>query len=158
MEKAFEKQAKTTENQGEKQVKALEDLKDNEENHKKQLANARDYKNELLISKEREIFKNIYNKRLDKIKELDEKINCDNLKFITVSSNTETDFSSQKGPLTFLNDIKTNEITLEQAKASQEDFNKCLKMIGRRKKLKSKIKHWQILIFFLMEEMILSNL
>ena len=30
----------------------------------------KNYKNKLLLSREREIFKNIYNKRLDKIEEL----------------------------------------------------------------------------------------
>ena len=50
--KAFEKQIKTVEDQGEKQVEALKDLKENKE---KQIYNADDYENKLLISKEREI-------------------------------------------------------------------------------------------------------
>ena len=60
---AFENQTKTIENQGQKQIKAIED-------NKKQLANnnANDYKNELINTKEREIFKNIYNKSLIKQK------------------------------------------------------------------------------------------
>ena len=60
--KAFEKQIKTVENQGKKQVKAIQD--------NKQLVNVNkddDYKDKLLLSKERETFKDIYNKRLDKI-------------------------------------------------------------------------------------------
>ena len=69
--KAFEKQTKTIENQGKKQVKAIQ--------YNKQLVNINinkddDYKNKLLLSKEREIFKDIYNKRLDKIEELNNKI------------------------------------------------------------------------------------
>ena len=46
------------------------------EENKKQLDNnnADDYKNELLISKEREIAKNIYIGRLDKIEDLTKKI------------------------------------------------------------------------------------
>ena len=36
--------------------------------------NTDDYKNELLISEEREIFKNIYNERLDKIEKLTKKL------------------------------------------------------------------------------------
>ena len=61
MGKAFEKQAKTIEDQGQKQIKAIED-------NKKQPANTNgsDYKNELLISKKREIIKNINEKNLDK--------------------------------------------------------------------------------------------
>ena len=69
LRKAFEKQIKTIEDQGEKQVIAIE-------GNKKQLANtkANDYKNELLLSKEREIFKNIYNEGLDRIEKLAKKI------------------------------------------------------------------------------------
>ena len=50
--KAFEKQTKTIEEKGEKQIKASKD-------NKKQLISDDDYKNKLLISKEREIFKDI---------------------------------------------------------------------------------------------------
>ena len=64
--KSFEKQTETIENQGKKQVKAIQD--------NKQLVNINinkdnDYKDKLLLSKEREIFKYIYNKRLDNIEE-----------------------------------------------------------------------------------------
>ena len=60
--KALEKQIKTIEDQGKKQVKAIQD--------NKQLVHINkddDYKDKLLLSKEREIFKDIYNKRLDQI-------------------------------------------------------------------------------------------
>ena len=73
--KAFEKQIKTIENQGQKQVEALESLKDMEN----MLININDYEDKLLHSREREVFKYIYNKRLDKIEELTEKIDDDNL-------------------------------------------------------------------------------
>ena len=57
-----------------KQVKAIQD---------KQLVNINnnddDYKDKLLLSKEREIFKDIYNKRLGKIEELNNKIDYDDL-------------------------------------------------------------------------------
>ena len=68
MGKTFEKQTKTIEDKGEKQRKAIQD-------NKKQIANINDdYKNKLLLSKEREIFKNIYNERLDRIEEIYKKI------------------------------------------------------------------------------------
>ena len=63
--KAFEKQTKTIKDQGIKQVKAIQD--------NKQLVNINnddDYKDKLLHSKEKEIFKYIYNKRLGKIEEI----------------------------------------------------------------------------------------
>ena len=62
--KAFEKQIKTIEDQDQKQIDALENLKD----QNKQIIN--DDEDKLLFSKEREIFTKIYNKRLDEIKEL----------------------------------------------------------------------------------------
>ena len=57
--RAFEKQIKKSGDQGEKQIKEIENNKKQLDN-KKQLGN-----NELLPSKKREIFKNIYSKRLD---------------------------------------------------------------------------------------------
>ena len=70
-EEAFEKQIKTTEDQGEKQVDALENLRD----QNKQLVNVNDdYEDKLIHSKEREIFRNIYIKRIVKIGELTKKI------------------------------------------------------------------------------------
>ena len=59
---AFEKQTKTIKDQGKKQVKAIQDNKQVDN-----INNDDDYKNKLLLSKEREIFKDIYNRRLDKI-------------------------------------------------------------------------------------------
>ena len=47
-----------------------------------------------------------------------------------------TDFSRKKGPVDFLNEIKKGEMTIEQAKASQEDFNNYLKTIRRGNKTK----------------------
>ena len=63
--KAFEKQTKTIEDQREKQIRGIQDNKKKQLDNKKQLGN-----NELLLSKERQIFKEIYNKRLDKIDQL----------------------------------------------------------------------------------------
>ena len=96
--KAYEKQTKTIEAQREKEIKAFQD-------NKQQLINNNDYKDKLLLSKERELFKDIYNKRLDKIEELNNKIDHINLKYIVVSSGKKCDFGGLKDPLVFLNDI-----------------------------------------------------
>ena len=103
----------------------------NLKDHKKQLAS--DYEDKLLISKEREIFKNIYNKRHDKIKELAEKIDDNNLVFTIISTGRKANFSKVDDPLTFLNKIKKGEIeiTIEEAKELQKNFIIYLKMIGK---------------------------
>ena len=72
MGKSFQKKIKTIEDQEQKQIKAIED-------NKKQYTNTSDYKNKLSISKERYIFKNTYDKRLNKIEELGNKVNYDDL-------------------------------------------------------------------------------
>ena len=78
--KAFEKQSKTIKDQGgENQVKAIEE-------NKKQLYNKQPGNNELLLLKKREIFKNIYNKRLNKTNELAKTVDYGDMKFIISSS------------------------------------------------------------------------
>ena len=122
--KAFEKQTKTIADQGEKQIKATQD-------NRKQLVNINDddYKNKLLFSKEREIFKNIYNKRFDKIEELNKKIDYNNLKYTVISSGEEFEFDKLEDPLVFLNDIKKGKISLVEVKNLQQDCEKYLKEI-----------------------------
>ena len=69
----WKKKKKTIEEQDQKQIDALENLKD----QNKQLLNVDvndDYENKLLHSKEQEIFRKIYNKRLDKIDEVTKRL------------------------------------------------------------------------------------
>ena len=108
--KAIEKQTKTIKDQGGKQIESIKD-------NKKQLAIINwDYKNKLLLSKEREIFKNIYTERLDKIKEVNKAINYKNLKYTVISTGEEFEFDNTEDPLVFFNDVKTGTISLEEAK------------------------------------------
>ena len=98
--KAFEKQIRAIKDQGIKQVKSIQD--------NKQLVNINnndDYKDKLLHSKEREIFKDICNKRIDKIEELNNKIDYDNLKYVVVGTGDEYNFDNLDEPLTLLNNI-----------------------------------------------------
>ena len=119
--KALEKQRKTIEDQGEKQVKEIQYNKD-------------DYKNKLLLSKEREIFKDIYNKKLDKLEELNNKIDYNNLKYITANNRSSYTFSEIEDPITFLNEIKKGKKSLEEAKITQENFLEYLNVIRKGNK------------------------
>ena len=82
-----------------------------------------------MLSKEREIFKNIYNKRLNKIDELSEKIDYGDLQFIISSSDTETNFCELQDPVPFLDSIRQREISIEEARHKQEVFNRYLNKI-----------------------------
>ena len=122
--KAFEKQTKTIEDKGEKQIKAIPD-------NRKQLISDDDYKNKLLISKEREVFKDIYYKRLDKLEELNNKIDYDNLKYVVESSGDEYRFNKIEDPIALLSDIKKGKILLEEAKEQQKNYYNYLNTIRR---------------------------
>ena len=123
--KAFEKQAKTIKDQGKKQVKAIQD---------KQIVTNVDYKDKLLLSKEREIFEDIYNKRLDKIEELNHETNYDNLEYVVVNGGKIFDFSTLKDPLTLLEEIKKGKISLEEAKNNQQNYLNYLNIIRKGNK------------------------
>ena len=130
--KAFEKQIKTIEGQGKKQVKAIQEKQivniNNKDNYKD------NYKDKILLLKEREIFKDIYNKRLDKIEELNNKIDYDNLEYAVYSRKELIDFSELKSPLTLLDKIKKGQMTLEEAKNDQINYLDYLKTIRKGNK------------------------
>ena len=128
--KAFEKQTKAIKDQGEKQIKAIQDNKEQLFN----INNDDDYKNKLLLSREREIFKNIYNKRLDKIEELSRKIDYNNQQNTVISSSKEFEFDKSEDPLVFLNDTEKGKISLEEAKNLQQDYDKYLKEVRKGNK------------------------
>ena len=75
--KAFDKQIKTLEDQGEKQVDALNTLKsDNKITIEKYTCDPKDTP---FIFKQKEIFNKLVDERIEKITDLDEKVNSDNL-------------------------------------------------------------------------------
>ena len=101
--KAFEKQTKAIEDQGEKQIKAIQDQSIG--NIKKYSDYDNDYKKELLISKEREIFKDIYNDRLEQTELANNDINYNNLNYEVITSGDEYQFDGLEYPLVLLKNI-----------------------------------------------------
>ena len=123
--KAIETQRKTTEDQGKEQVKAIQD------NNQLVSINKGDYKDKLLLSKEREIFKDISNKRLNKIEELNNKINYDGLYYVVLSKDMEYNFSIEKDPINLLKAIKDGEISLKEARDRQRNYLQYLNIIRK---------------------------
>ena len=123
--KAIEKQRKTIEDQGKEQVKAIQD--------NKQLVsiNKNDSKDKLLLSKEREIFKDISDKRLNKIEELNNKIDYDDLDDVVLSEDMEYKFSIEKDPVSLLKAIKDGEISLKEARDRRENYLHYLNIIRK---------------------------
>ena len=81
----------------------------------------------------KKIFKDIYHERLDRLEELSEKFDYHDLKFVAESTGAETDFTKTENPIVFFNNIKTNEIRIQEAKNLQEEFNEYLKKIRAEK-------------------------
>ena len=150
--KSFEKQTKLIEDQRVKQIKTIND-------NKKQLANINeDYNNKVLLSKVGKIFKDIFNERLVKIGELEKNVDYDNLKYFVKSSDEEFALDKSENPMIFLDHIKTGKILIEEAKNLQQHYGTYLKRIRKGNKSAEQKKLWQILTFFLIHEMMLSNL
>ena len=129
--KALEKQIKTIEDQGKKQVEAIQD---NKKLIKTKINDDDDYKDKLLVSREREIFKDIYNKRLGKIEELNNKIDYNNLNYVVAGTGDKYSFDDLDDTLTFLKNIKKGEISMKKAIEQQHNFNKYLNLIRIGKK------------------------
>ena len=80
-----------------------------------------------MLSQERQIFKNIYTKGLDKIDKLFKKVDYSDVKFIVNNSGLKIDFSKLKDPVAFVDSSKNSEISIEEARYKQEAFNRYLK-------------------------------
>ena len=122
------------------------------------MINDNDYKNNLLISKEREIFKDIYNKKLDKIEELNNKIDYNNLKYVVERNNNEYSFNKINDPMSLLNNIKYGKISLEEAKEKQKDYYNYLNRIRKGNKSANQKRTLANINFFLMQVIMQLNL
>ena len=112
---AFEKQIKTIEDQGKKQVHALENLKPKEET--KPTENKSNNKPKATI-----IFNDLINKRKKIMSELYDSIDFKNLKFEYVGPTKDVDFYEYKSSKELFNAIKNNQIRFSEVKNKENEF------------------------------------
>ena len=129
---AFEKQTKTIKDQGEKQIKAIKDK--SMEKIKKYSDYDNDYKKELLISKEREIFRDIYNDKLEQLKLASHNVDYNDWNYEVITSGDKYQFDGLKDHLVFIKEIKEGKISIQEAKNIQKEFNEKLNFIRRGNK------------------------
>ena len=125
--KAFEKQIKTIEDQGEKQIDALKDLKPKEQT--KAIEDKSNNKSKAVI-----IFDNLINKRKGLMKELYDSVDYNNLKFEFVGPTKDVSFYEYIDSKELFNKLKNNQIKFSEVKNKQNEFLRKLTNIKIGKK------------------------
>ena len=125
--KAFEKQIKTIENQGKKQVDALENLKLKEETKPTEDKSSNPPKTVI-------IFDDLINKRKELMSELYDSVDYNNLKFEYVGPINDVSFYEHKDSKELFNAIKNNQIKFSEVKNKQNNFLKKLNEVKMGKK------------------------
>ena len=129
LSKAFDKQVKTIEDQGKKQVYALNILKsDNKITVKKYTYDRNDTP---FISKQKEIFNKLIDERLEKITDLDKRVNHDDLIYRYKVKAADTKFDEFDNFLGIVNKIRDGKKDLAKVKNNQQDFKLYLGEIKR---------------------------
>ena len=135
LRKAFEKQIKTIEDQGEKEIKAIEDQ-----------GQVKTIKNMIIMTKilhlsqnKKEIFKELVDERLEKITDLDKKVNSDDLIYRYKGNTADAKFDKFDNALDIIDKIRDGKIDLANVKNNQEKFKSYLGEIKKgNKKYRSK--------------------
>ena len=132
--KAFEKQIKATEDQGKKQVEALNTLKSDKNLTIKKYSYDDD--DSPLISKQKEIFNKLVDERREKITDLAKRVNSKNLIFKCKGNTPDLKFDE----FVIIDKIRDGKIDLSDVKNNQEKFKSYLGEIKKgSKKHKSKV-------------------
>ena len=117
--KAFEKQIKTIEDQGEKQINALKVLEP------KTIESGSN--NKPVITKE--IYNEILEERMDEIIKMRNKIDFSNLTYNLKGQTDSTNFGKFGGLMYIYDHMKNGDTTLQQVEKQQKDFKKELNEI-----------------------------
>ena len=116
--KAFEKQIKTIEDKGQKQIDFLESLKPKEQ------TKAITYDDESLEQKE-ESYNKLFDEKRNEIQELSREIDYKNLNYhFTTKASGSINFIKFEGPFSFFKKIRDGDISLKMAEEDQEKFKR----------------------------------
>ena len=113
--KAFEKQIKTIEDQGKKQVDALENLKPKEET--KPIEDKSNNQSKATI-----IFNELINKRKELMNKLYDSVDYNNLKFEYVGPTKDVSFYEYMDSRELFNAIRNSQIKFSEVKIKQNEF------------------------------------
>ena len=125
--KAFQKQIKTIEDQGEKQIEAIQ----NQGQVKRIKKYTYDDEDSPLILKQQEMFNKLVDERLDEITNLDKQVNHDDLIYRCKGKTPDENFDTYDNALNIIDKIKNGKIKLADAKNNQIKFKSNLSEIKR---------------------------
>ena len=134
--KAFEKQIKTIEDQEEKQIKAIQDQ------GKVKTIKKYDYDAEdtPFISEQKKKFNELVDERLEKITDLDKKVNSDDLIYRYKGNTPDLNFDEFDNAFDIIDKVRDGKIDLADVKNNQEKFKSYLGEIKKgNKKHRSKV-------------------
>ena len=131
--KAFGKQIKTIEDQGKKQVDALENLKPKEET--KPIEDKSNNQSKATI-----IFNELINKRKELMNKLYDSVDYNNLKFEYVGPTKDVSFYEYMDSKELFNKLRNNQIRFRDGINKQKDFLKKLNEVKMGKKMRNKKK------------------
>ena len=117
--KAFDKEIKTIEDQGKKQVDALNTLKSDNKTIKEYIYDPNDT---LFIFKQKEIFNKLVDERLEKITHFDKNVNSDDLIYTYKGRLADTKFGEFDNALGIINKIRDGKEDLDDVKYNQKRF------------------------------------
>ena len=118
--RAFEKQIKTIEDQGKKQVEALKDLKLKEQTKPKEQTKAVEDKYDDNLLMQEKTFNRLLDERMDKIWEISKKVKYNNLTYHYITPGIRPrNFIEFRGPLHIFKEIKNGDKTIQAAEKEQ---------------------------------------
>ena len=116
--KAFEKQTKTSEDRGEKQIKAIQNKDFNKSIEKANF----DSDDDLAILRQKEIYNELTEEKKTEIKNLDKSVDRDKLIYAYKSNSSDVDFSEYYGAIDLINKIKDGEVSFKKAVNDQYEL------------------------------------
>ena len=123
LEKAFDKQIKTIEDQEKKQIDALNTLNTLKSDNKTTIEkNIYDPKDTPFISRQKEIFNKLIDERLEKITDLDERVNRNDLIYRYKGKVADRKFDEFDNALDIINKIRDGKKDLAEVKKNQQEF------------------------------------
>ena len=130
--KAFEKEIKTIEDQGKKQVEVLKDLKPKEQTkpitHK--LDDDDDDDDDVEVLKQKETYNKLFDEKLNEIREISKEMDYKSLIYaFTTKVIGLVNFIEFKGPFSLLKEIRNGDISLKMAKKYQKNLKRKLDQI-----------------------------